>query len=709
MSVIQDIRDKYARWAVIAIAVALLGFILMDALAGRGSIFGNRNTNVGKINGKSIDYQQFAFKVQDYEKRLGPQAGENRTEQAVNDVWNQEVGTTLLSAEFEKLGLGVSDKELRDILYGANPPEDLRQGFTDPNTGVYNAVQAQQQISQISKSGSPEQKQQLQDYLGVLENQRLMEKYNALLMGAVYIPKWFIEKQNVDNGLVATVSYVSVPYSSIADSTVKISDGEIENYMKAHQKDFEQKEESRSLNYVMFSAAPNAKDSAAALAKAEALKQQLDTATQYEDLIQRSGSQMGFYDSYIAAKNIQNPLKDSILAAPVGAVAGPFADNNVYEISKIISQRNLPDTVKVRHILISTHQANPQTGEMMQVRDDSVAKHLVDSVQGLLNAGQPFDSLVVKFSEDPGSKSTGGVYENVFTGQMVAPFNDFIFTNPVGSRGIVKTNYGYHLVEVLEQKGSSPAYKIAYLTVPIETSQETDNNANNDANMFAGSANNVKSFDETWEKEWRSKGVNKLAAVDIRPLDYSMQGLNGNARSLIRKVFDADKGDVIGPERVGENYIVAVVTDVEKPGLPSVARVRPMVEPVLRNRKKAEQIKKQMGQAADLNQVAQKFNQQVQTVDSVTFAGRNHALAFEQKVVGAAFNPANKDKVSEPIEGQSGVYVIKATNVRTQPVAAADIAGQRQALEMQAKQSLRSPIEALQKAADIKDNRAEFY
>ena len=709
MSVIQKIRDKYARWAVIAIAVALLGFILMDAFAGKAGIFsGNRENTVGKINGKKIEAQEFALKVQNYEKRA-QLTGENATQQAVNDVWNQEVGMTLLADQYKKLGLTVTDKELKDILYGANPPQDLKQNFTDPATGVYNAVQAQQQINQISKSGTAEQKAQLSEYLDALESQRLMEKYNALLMNTTYAPKWLIEKQNADNSLQAAVSYVSVPYTTISDSALKVTDEEINTYVKNHSKEFEQKEESRSINFVSFSAAPSAADSAEARSRAMALKQQLDTATDYDGLVAKTQSMIGFYDSYISKKNIQQPNKDSVLAAPVGVVSGPFADNRVYEVAKVIDVKNLPDTVTIRHILIATVQQNPQTGESMQVRDDSAAKRLVDSIQGLLNAGQSFDSLVVKFSEDPGSRDKGGKYENVFSGQMVAPFNDYIFTHPVGSRGIVKTNFGYHLIEVLSQKGSSPAYKVVYLTTPIEPSQETDNKANNDANMFAGNSNDVKSFNDNWEKNWRTKGINKLVASDIKPLDFSLQGMQGNARSLIRKVYDADKGDIIGPERVGEAYIVAVVTDVNKPGLPSANSVRTIVEPAIRNKKKAEQIKQKMGTVSDLNAVASKFGMQVQSIDSMCFAGRNHNLAFEPKIVVAAFNPANKGKVVEPIAGQAGVYVLQVRNTFTVPVPAADINQQRQFMEMQSKQMFRSPIETLQKAADIKDYRAKFY
>lgn len=302
---------------------------------------------------------------------------------------------------------------------------------------------------------------------------------------------------------------------------------------------------------------------------------------------------------------------------------------------------------------------------------------------------------------------------------MVPAFNDFIFTHNTGTTGVVKTDYGYHFVEILSQKGSSPAYKIAYLAKPIVASQETDDAAQNAASLFAGDSRNAKSFNENWEKNLKPKGINKLSATDIRPLDFSIQGVNGTSRKFVKDVFEADKGDIVGPERIGDSYVVALVTEVNEKGTASVAQARPVVEPILRNKKKAEQIKKNIGQITTLEAVATKVNQQVQTVDSVHFSGANNMLGYEPKVLGAIFNPANKGKVvNEAIPGQAGVYVIKVENTGTVPVEAASIEDQRKMMEQQMRQRLMSQmqygggnpfIEPLKEAATIKDNRAKFF
>lgn len=390
--------------------------------------------------------------------------------------------------------------------------------------------------------------------------------------------------------MMANLSYVAVPYTSISDSTIKISDDEIRAYVNKHPKEFEQKEEQRSVNYVSFSASPSAADTAASRNQLLQLKPTFDTINNYKSFVERN-SALPLYEGFISRSAMQQPNKDSILAQPAGVVYGPYLDANQFVLSKIYAVRQIPDTVTVRHILVATVQQG-QNGEQVPVREEADAKKIIDSVQALHRSGSSFDSLVVKFSDDPGSKNTGGKYENITTGRMVPEFNDFVFTNGVGTTGVVKTQFGYHYIEVLSAKGSSTGYKIAYLAKPIETSTETEAAAQNAASLFAGDSRDGKAFNDNWEKNLKNKGINKLTASDISPMAYNLQGVNGSSRKLVKDIFDADLGDVVGPERVGDAYIVATVTEVNKPGKVNVNRARPTVEPVLRNKKKQSRSKR---------------------------------------------------------------------------------------------------------------------
>ncbi|ANE51777.1 peptidylprolyl isomerase [Flavisolibacter tropicus] len=709
MSVIQQIRDKYARWAVVAIAVSLLGFIMMDAFSGRSG-FGRNSTTIGKINGKKIDFLDFDRKVKSQEemyKQQGYDMGEAGRQQVLESVWEGEISQQLMQDQFDELGMTIGKKELTDMLFGNNPPQDLKQRFTDPNTGVYNAAAAQQAINELRKSAKPEDKAQFNEYLGSLEFGRMVEKYTSLLTNSTYFPKWFVEKQNVDNSLLGSASFVTVPYASIVDSAVKVSDDDIKKYINEHKKDFEQKDETRSINYVVFSAAPTAADTAATLAQVEALKAQFASATDPGSFVTQQGSTIPYYDAYVGKSKIQVPNKDTIVALPKGAVYGPYQDASSFVVARMVDEKVMPDSAKVRHILVQTH--NPQTGQVML--DDSTAKKRIDSIFLALKGGANFDTLVARFSDDAGSKENGGLYDYFPQGKMVKAFNDFAFEKPVGSREIVKTEFGYHLIEVLGQKGQEPHYKIAYLSKAIVPSSETDAAAANAANQFAGESTNLKAFNANYDKNLKAKGINKLVAQDIRPMDYQITGV-GASRQMVKAIFEADKGDVIQPERIGDNYVVAVVTDVNEAGVQSVNHARATVEPILRNQKKAAQIKQRLGNVTTLETASTVLGQPIQNVDSLHFAGPNSALGFESKVIGAVFNAANKGKVvADAIEGQSGVFIVRVNNTATAPIGNANVDEQRRMMVMQARQAMmyRSPIEALKQNADIKDNRAKFY
>jgi peptidyl-prolyl cis-trans isomerase D len=723
MSVIQSIRDKYARIAVIAIALSLVGFILMDAFTGRSNMFGGGSNVVGNINGKKIKSADFDEKVkaqEDQARSQGYDMGDAGRQQAIAAIWNQEVSQTLLEDQYEKLGIEVSDKEVNDMMFGSNPPNDLKQRFTDSATGQYNGAAARDFIVQMKNKGTAEDREQLGNYVAGLKDQRRTEKYTSLLANSFYFPKWLVEKQVSDNSLIAKVAFVSVPYASISDSAVKVSNDEITSYINAHRDEFGQKEETRSISYVAFSATPTAADSVAAQQALIRLKPAFDSAKNYENFLAQNSSVMPFYDGFISRSAMRQPNKEAILNNPVGVTYGPYFDggqNPVYAMSRILDMKVLPDTAKVRHILISTYQRNQQTGQMTQVRDETSAKKIADSVLGLLRSGQPFDSLAIRFSEDGGSRDKGGVIENVFTGQMFAPFNDFLFTKPVGSIDIVKTDLGYHIIEVLAHKGSSPAYKIAYFARPIEASDETDNAASTAASQFAADSKNAESFRTNADK-LRAKGINIMTATDITESEFQINGL-GSSRSLVRDIYSADKGDVLAPQRIGDAYIVATVTDVNKPGVQSVSSARTTVEPILRNRKKAIQIKQSLGPITTLEAVAAKVNQMVQPVDSLHFNGNNQGLGFESRVIGAAFNPANKGKVvPEAIEGQSGVFVLRVDNQSALPADGGSVEDQRKFFQQQARQNFMSQmqqgqgnplIEPLKADAKITDNRAKFY
>ena len=366
----------------------------------------------------------------------------------------------------------------------------------------------------------------------------------------------------------------------------------------------------------------------------------------------------------------------------------------------MLGTKQWPDSAKVRHILVAT--SDPRNGQ--QVRPDSVAKKLIDSIETAVKAGADFGALVTKYSDDQGSKDKAGVYEFFPQGQMVVPFNDFAFDKPVGSKGVVKTDFGYHYMEVLAQKNINPVYKIAYLSKAILTSNETETAASTAAAQFAVSSKSAKDFNANAMKENRAVQL----ASEIKQNDFSITGL-GQSRQLVRWIYEHSAGDVSEPTQIGDKYVVALVSAVNKAGLMSVAEARPTVETILRNEKKAKQIIETKYKGNTLEAYSSSTGAPVLRADSLSFAAPFiSGVGSEPKIIGAAFNKTLSGKVSEPIAGATGVFAIKVESNGTK-AAATDPITVKQNLIQAAKMSSYRGFDALRKAATIKDNRSKFY
>lgn len=717
MSVIQQIQEKYAKLMAIIIALALIIFVVMLAFENGGSLFrGGNGTSVGKVNGKSIEQAEFANMVEqqkNYMIQQGYPQSEALTQQAVSNAWNMEVNRILLETEMKKLGMQIGKKELGDILYGANPPADLRQRFSDPETGIYNAQAAKQAIDNMLKTADAKSKEQFNLYLNSLENMRLEEKYTSLLNNSINFPRWLIEKQNEDNSLMARVSFVKEFYSNIPDTAVKVTDKEIEEYIAKRKSEFKQ-EESRSIAYVAFSALPTGEDSAAALQSIMDLKPEFDTTSDAGSFVLRNGSALEYTDSYfpksqLTMANMQMGLsfKDTILSLAKNAVYGPYLDGNSYVLAKMLDSKVLPDSVKCRHILIST---NEQQGGFA----DSTAKRKIDSIEAAIKGGASWATLAANYNPD-GTRTTAG--EMTFSSTQIqsegfAPeFGQFIlFDGKPGESKVVKTTYGYHYINIMSFIKPELHYKVAYFARPIEASQETDNNANNLANKFAADSRDAKSFDASAEK-LKAQGINKLIAADIPPTGSQVVGL-GVSRNFVKEIYAADKGDVLAPERVGDNWVVALVTDVQKEGTMPAAKARYMVEPLLLKHKKAELIAKKIGTITTLEAAAAALGgRNIETADSLRFAGvRPASLSSETRVIGAAFNMQNKGKVvPQALEGAEGVYVLRVDDISATPNTDSNVAEQRKVQYQQAKMRGSYPPLALREAATIKNNLSKMY
>jgi len=421
----------------------------------------------------------------------------------------------------------------------------------------------------------------------------------------------------------------------------------------------------------------------------------------------------------------------------VGPILDPGSDIDPgrYSLVRYTGKGTMYDSATFKHIFISTAS-----------RDSATAYKLCDSIQNVLAGGAIFDSLVVKLSEDPDSKTNGGLYKGYMANNYLSSLSpqappsptrfmdalmrfqgnisDFVFTDQPEKKGILKTRAGFHYIEVVSQSNKVPAHKLEVLSREIPFSQETESAALAKANEFAGRCKDLTSFNREYEKNLKPKGYTKESAPDILPLSYSVNGV-GSDREFVRTVFNSKKGQMLegGVQRVGNSFFVAILQDVTQLyDLPTQGGVvkqtaRKIAEPVLMTQKKAAILKNKIGKISTLEAASSALGQKpIEVADSITISGRPMgSLSYEPAVFGAAFNPANKGKVvPTAIEGKEGVYVLRVDNTGSVPVLQGDINSQRQSKYQEEKIGILNrykpdPVAVLKAAATIKDNRHARY
>jgi len=707
MQIIQNIREKGTAIVIGVIALSLIGFILMDANLGSSRNSGSGNNTIGKINGVAIDSKEYSGKVKLIEDQYGGRVSGAQTNMIRQNAWDQLVAEKVLMAEFEKLGLSFSPKELSSIMFSEDAPQSLKQAFTDKTTGQYD-ISKVQQWWQTAKKSKGEQREAIESQVvEPIKIQSLYTKYSSLIAAAGYYPTWMKEKERAENKAFSNISYVVVPYSVINDSTVKVSDQEIANFLSKHKSQYTQ-EGGRQISYITFSANPTGADTVKTIESVVSLKTAFAADTNATNFLARNMSNNDYKDAYTVKSKLPAAQKDTLASLATNAVYGPYLDDKNFVVAKMIASRQLPDSVKTRHILIGTK--DPQSGQI--TLSDSIAKKRIDSIEAAIKGGEDFNKMVLQYSDDQGSKQKKGEYDFSSDQSLAKEFYETIFYGNTGDKKVVHTDFGWHYIEVLNQKNFEPAFKIAYLSKEIIASDETVNSASTKANKLSGEARDAKAVDAYLTK---NPGLQKIdVPTIIKENDYQLGALS-DARQLIRWAFGAKEGEVSEPFSIDDQFVVAVVAKVQPEGLPDVKTIRPQVEYLVKNEKKAAQIKTKLTATPTLESAAAAYQLQVGAAgadSSLTFSSQIiNGIGQEPKVIGAAFNKTYQTKVSEPIVGNNGVYLVKVNSIGNKPADAAEELAKQAADRMKSlSQQINSGwFESLKKLATIKDDRSKTF
>jgi len=697
MAVLSKIRQRSALMIAV-IAFALFAFIIGDLF--KSGSFNSTSKDVGSINGKDISFEDFRIKVSEVEK-----SGQGITSTAAAArVWDQEVSIALLTSEFDKLGLRVGEKHILEVLkadqnIGKNPM------FLN-SAGIFDIAK----FKEFFKS-NPAQAQFLKDREKDAELNAKYQIYNTLVKSAIFTTDAEGKLQYEMESNKVSFAYVAGLYSTIKDSDVKVSDAEIVDYMKKNEKRFKT-DETREVEYVLIEDKASKEDEAEVKAK---INQLLTGSVVYNQATGKNDTLAGFrtaknvadfvnsnsdvpYDSsYVAKKDLPAVDADALYNLAPGQVYGPYIFGNYYCISKSMGKK-LGVNAKASHILISYEGTKVPNQKESRTKEEAKAK--AESILAQVNAN-PDSFLMLAFqSSDDSSAQQGGDLGYFGPNQMVKPFNDFVFNNGIGKVGLVETEFGYHVIKVTDKQDG---IRLATVAQKLEASEATSDRIFTQATKFEMAAAD-KDFN-TLAKEMKLTVSGPLTVAAMQ----ENFGPLGNQRTIIRWAFEDDSkiGAVKRFEVANVGHVIARVKSIDNSGLVAVSQARTYVEPILKNKKKAELIKSKMT-GSSLEAIATATGSKVEQAMDVTLA--NPVLAGgvgqEPRVVGNAFALA-ANKLSAPIEGTTGVYVVKNISTTKAP-AIKDFSPYVGSIKGQTAGDVNRVLPALKDKAEIKDNRKQF-
>jgi len=701
MGIMSFLRNRLGLIMVIVIGLALFAFIIGEVVHYGSSFMNGDRTTIGEVAGEKINYDDFNSKLEQNVQNFKQQSNQaNLNPQMMSYVqqttWNQQVSQIILQKQISKLGIAVGDLESTSLIQGSNPSPQIVQAFTNRETGQFDKQQLNAFLGNISSAkADPATKTQWANFVNQIIEGKKSEKYLSMIRNGLYVNSLEAKEDYEARNKIANFKYVNLDYASVPDNQIKLTDADYNTYYNEHKNEFKNPEESRSFDYVVFNAAPSKADTAV-------VKDQINKLLE--------GFKTSKNDSLFVAVNAATPAPlvyqkkgqlepklDSIMftAAP-GFVYGPYFSNGSYKIAKLINTEVGPDSVRARHILI-----NPTTEGGL---DKALAK--ADSLRKLIQSGKSFADLAKTNSID-GSAAKGGELGTFARGAMVPVFEDAVFTGKKGDLKVVTSQFGVHLIEIEDQKGSSKVVKVAIVDKALTPSSKTQTAAYAQAQTFLS-----KTTDGSFDKTVKAEKLKKMTADDVTANASAVNGLE-NARDVVKWVYGAKTGDISNQVfELGNQYVVAHLQAIKPKGMLALDLVKKQIEPAVLNEVKAKKLEEKFNAikgASDLEKVAAAVGGKVTPVQNVVFANPIiPGIAQENKVIGSIFG-SPLHKISKPVAGQNGVYVFVVDSFNNPPPMNNGLKDRQQIAQAMLQRIDTDVFNALKDKANVKDYRAKFF
>jgi len=693
MAIIGKIREKSG----LLVAIVGLGLFLFiipvnDLLQ---QFNGTGNSSLGLFNDSEIDANDWKYYNRENKTRNNLRinnlnSGGNGSltsdeeDQIKINTWNQMISDTIYFFEFDKVGLDVSADELNQgLLNGEKPlPSSLKELFV--TNGLYNkdSFNIWKTNRIINLPDNPESKRDLKNNIeDPLKNERKINKYSAMVKYGILGTVQEAKRTSNEEKITSNINYIFIDYNEIDDSLIDLNEKEKRLFYNEHsnEKMWEQRQNLVSYDYSILKFNPSKTDVANYTERMESLIEDFKSSkndslfvANYAETPMMIQSPYGLRPSgnytnqpYKGGK-FSSFIDQKISSSVKGDIVGPFVTGDKIQLVKIYDTGE-EEQAKVRHILISSKKED---------LDDAKNKKLADSIlYAIRRDSSKFSSLVTKYSDDPGSVANGGVYSWFPKGQMTAEFEEFSFSKKVGRSGVVRTNYGFHVIQVLGRKIGT-FKKIAIVDETIQVSKATQNEFYDSAALalyYKADSNDFETAADELGYEVKSSGYIPLIYPNRRTSGlYGPADLNRNL-NISKWAFNSDVGDLLEPEYISNNQLVLAVLKEKIISFDnSYDNIVSLMDPLIKNSLKAkyyvENFSKKLDSATSMDLISEITGKTVETkfvkYSDVNIGNNTQELA-EPKVMANIFS-LNPEEISTIIEGKKGLYIVQCQKTNNQ-------------------------------------------
>jgi peptidyl-prolyl cis-trans isomerase D len=700
MAILGKIREK-SIVLIVVIGMALFAFVISGVFDGAGAM---SQEPVAIVGDEEVNIEQFSRRVDAVERNTGM-----TNVQAVNMVWDQIVTEHSFDQLQEELGLAVGRDHVENFI--SNSPGFKQDSRFQNALGEFDIIAFTDFIND-SKRNNPEIYRQWQLQEESIQSSISKQLYTTMIRAGIYHTKLDGKAAHALENDKISISYVKVPYSSISDSLVGVTDRDIKKYINTHTADFEV-EESRSIRYVVFDETASVDDN---LAIENELKKLLEPQVIFNEISESEEILPSFsqtdnlqefiaeysevpYDETYQTRAQLGTYANTLFELKEGEVFGPYKDGSQFKLSRMIDV-DRGGSVKARHILFA--YAGSQSASSEVVRTKAEARLEAYRVLRLARAkGADFTELARTYSDGP-SKNRGGDLGFFKRGDMVEAFNDYAFASPIGSIGVVETDFGYHIIEVQEKED---VVLIASVVKKIVPSEATSNEVFRMATEFE-----IDSKKNGFASAAETSGNDPRIAENLSLMDESIPSL-GAQRTIVKWAFEEETrlNDIKRFDLIGGGYVVAELTDVTPAGISSVEDAQNRVRPILLQDKKYELVVSKYGDNATLAKLAKDYGQTISTSSAINAAAGSIAGAgIEPFVVGSGFS-LEMNVTSALIQGKQGIFVLEV-DLFEEATPLRSYEGFSSLLSEEVINSLRPLVdEVIRDQYEVVDNRFDYF